>query len=552
MVVDIERACYIQVVENYENEDNDIDLKTLLEKLADTEIGQKVEKALYRLKMAMEKVSGDEDITELGKRCYADLSQARIGLGEDGGLLDPFFAMFHGIFTSLDESELDPSYEYEEDEEALEPEFTVMAVIPLTDDENPLGAIRNQFIEDYPQYTIIDSKAALMEENDDEDHFFVQSPAGTLVSIAYIEEEGKIDSLEPFITNTDTEIDDYVQEALDGDIRNFLEIYLAPETGITTSEKLSEDGLSNQMEKAEMAARLASTALESEDALCIFTNGRLYGKDEYSELVSDLDNADFMPADLFAYTYMENLEDDETAIMTMGLSNYGFLELIAITGNEELEREEMFCAVQDLVNYILQRGIAISDGDVLSYDGHARYQFRFEDLDGQPVYRVRRLVTDDDVDIYSLNSEFHGPISWNRYDGITCPLSLFWNDRKTVLLFHVPGTEASYSGFMNEYTYLLDNLTFIFEGIKDYFSGEDALRNRSVRGYMKRNGVKGDEMKSKLLSLKPTDIFLSPTVDSIREGATMMVVRYRERKNSRSYIEVGIDSDVQLSGITAF
>ena len=538
-------------MENYEKDNNGTDLRKLLERLADTEIGQKVEKALYRLKMAMEKLPGDEDITELGRRCYADLSQARIGLEEDGALLDPFLAMFHGVFTSLDESELDPYYEYEEDDEELEPEFTVMAVIPLADEGNPLEIIKSQFIEDYQQYTIIDSRETLIDPEEEESHFFVQSPAGTLVSISYIEDEGKMETLKTFIANTDTEIDESVLEFLAENPRHYLEVYLAPETGITTSENLSADGLSNQMEKAEMAVRLASTALTIDNALCIFANGRLYSVEEYTGLVMDLDNEDFMPADLFAYTYMETLEDDETAMMTMGLSNFGFLELIAITESSELEREEMFCAIQDLVNFVLQRGIAISDGDVLSYDGRTRYQFRFEDLGGQPVYRVRRLVTDDDVDIFSINSEYHGPISWNRYEGITCPLTLFWNDRKNVILFHVPGSEASYNGFMGEYTYLLDNLTFIFEGIKDYFNGDEALGNMSIRGYMKRNGVRRDDMKKRLLSLKPTDIFLSPTVDSIREGATMMTIRYRERRNSRSYIEIGIDSNVQLAGITA-
>ena len=539
-------------MENYENDNNELDLKTLLEKLTDTEIGEKVEKALFRLKMAMEKVSQKEDITELGKRCYADLSQARIALGEDGELLNPFFAMFHGIFTTIPEEELDPEYQYDDgSEEDLEPEFTVLAAIPLSDDGNPIELIKNEFQNAYPQYTVIDSKEGIVNDEEEENHFFVQSPAGTLVSISYIEEEGKMETLQPMIENTDTEFDEDTEELLDSNPTHFLEIYLAPESGITLSENVSKDGLSNQMEKAEMAVRLAQYALLPENAICIFTNGRVYSKDEYTDLVMDLDNGEFMPADLFAYTYMESVDDEETAIMTMGLSNFGFLELIAITGNDELEREEMFCAIQDLVNYILQRGIAIDDNDVLSFDDRTRYRFSFEDLEGQPVYRVRRLVTDDDVDIFSMNSEFHGPISWNRYEGLTCPLSFYWNDKKTVLLFHIPGTEASYEGFMGEYTYLLDNLTFIFEGIKDFFRTDEALNNRSIRGYMKRKGIRKEDIADELLSLKPTDIFLDPTVDSIKDGAPLITVRYRERKNSRSYIEIGIDSNVQLAGIAA-
>ena len=536
-------------MENYDNEDRELDLKALLEKLADTEIGEKVERALFRLKSAMEKVSQNEDITELGRRCYADLSQARTALGDDGKLLDPFFAMFHGIFTSLKEEDLDPNYEYNEEDEDLDPEFTILAVIPLEDEENPIDLVKSLFTNDYPQYTIIDSSEEIeeMEEN----HFFVHGPNGTLVSISYTEEEDKMSSLRSLIANTDTEIKTETMEKLQEEPKHFLEIYLAPESGITLSDNVSPDGLSNQMEKAEMAVRLISTALEVESTICVFTNGRLYEKDEYSELVGELNDGEFMPADLFAYTYMEKVDDDENIIMTMGLSNWGFLEMVANTSDDDLEREEMFCAIQDLVNYILQRGMAISDGDVLSYDKRTRYQFRFEDIGGQPVFNVKRLVTDRDIDIFAMNSEFHGPISWNRYEGLTCPLSFFWNDRKTVIMFHVPGTEASYEGFMGEYTYLLDNLTFIFEGIKDFFRSEEALNHKAIRSYMRRKGIKKEGFVDELLSLKPTDVFLDPTVDSIKDGAPMLTVRYRERKNSRSYIEIGIDSNVQLAGIAS-
>ena len=536
-------------MENYDNEDRELDLKALLERLSDTEIGEKVERALFRLKSAMEKVSENEDITELGKRCYADLSQARLALGEDGNLLDPFFAMFHGIFTSLNEEDLDPNYEYDEKDEDLEPEFTVLAVIPLDNDENPIGIVKGLFENEYPQYTIIESTESI--EETEENHFFVHGPNGTLVSISYTEEDDKMSSLRSLIANTDTEISTETINALYENPTHFLEVYLAPESGITLSEHVSPDGLSNQMEKAEMAVRLIGSALEAESTICVFTNGRLYEKQEYSELVGELNDEEFMPADLFAYTYLEKVDEDENLIMTMGLSNWGFLEMFARTSDDDLEREEMFCAVQDLVNYILQRGIAIKDGDVVSYDNRTRYQFKFEDIGGQPIFNVSRLRPDDEIDIFAMNSEFHGPISWNRYEGLTCPLSFYWNDRKNVIMFHIPGSEASYEGFMGEYTYLLDNLTFIFEGIKDFFKSEEASNHKAIRAYMRRKGIRKEGFLEELLALKPTDVFLDPTVDSIKEGAPMLTVRYRERKNSRSYIEIGIDSNVQLAGIAS-
>ena len=550
-------------MDNFENDNNPIDLRALLEKLGDNEKGKAVEKALFRLKTAMETISDSKDVNELGRRCFRDLSDAKKAMGDDDYLLEPFFDMFYGLFPNLEKEDLDPEYEYEDDSEKLEPEFTIAAIIPCISESNPLPRIKSSLRMQYGDfYRIIGGNDVLKpddaeEDDSDETHFFVQSEKGTLVSIQYVENEDKMNLLQPLLDNTDTELPEEVTANLDGNNGQFIEVYLAPEIGITTSEELSEDGLSNQLEKATMASRLIASALQIQGVEAVFTNGRCYAKDEYIQLVNDLDESDFMPADLFAYTYVQKVENDEVAIMTMGLQNYGFLELIAITSDDDLEREEMFCAIQDFVPYILKRGTAIRDGEVLSFNGRTRYRFTFENMDEQAVFRVRRLRPESDVDVFSMNSEYHGPISWNRYEGLTCPLSFYWNEKKIMILFHVPGCEASYEGYMNEYQSLLDNITFIFEGIKDYFRSPEALSHPAIRKYMRRNGVIGKygapekEVIDKLLSLKPTDIFLDPTVDTLKDGAPLLTVRYRERKNSRSYIEIGIDGDVQLSGVAS-
>ncbi len=553
--------------EENDKKDSSSGLGDFVEMARSGNAGTYLEKALMKMRQAMRLVNTDQDLTELARQTYADLSRAEKELGDDGKSLSAFFDMFHGLFAAMDTSDFDPDYEYVHDvldDMSINPEFRAIAFIPDPSAKADMSMLKECFKAAYPEYRIILDGNGSVDGEDIGDRestfhvsqeeaaeiedggFFAEDIFGNIVGITTTDTLTGGDAIPMLLSNTTEDLTDETRKKIEGYEGRFFEVFLAPGIGEAGEE------MDHMFEKAEMAVRLAGIAASMDGAIAVCSNGRIYEKDSYRSLVDELDNDTYLPVDLFCYTYLETAEDGSGIILTLGLANYGYVELMAMSKADEVDREALFCAVQDLANYILQSGIEVKDGDILSYnEGKTKYRLKLMERIDEAIFEVTCVRSPDEEDRMTLSTEFHGDISYNRYEGITCPLSFFYNDRKNTLLFHIPGSEYEYSAIKDSYVYLLDNLSYIFEGIKDYFTSQDAEKDPAIRRYMRKNRIRKASWHDALLSLKPSDIYMIPTIESLSDDSPMLSVRYRKSRNSRSYIEVAIDAEVKLSHVTS-
>lgn len=530
--------------------------------------GRYFERAMLKMREVLKDKGNRLDIEKMAQEIYSDLCHARKGLDIDSEALNPFFDMFHGLFASVDEKNLDPDYEYEEQEgsdKGNATSFELYAAIPVKEYEEVFSRIKDKITTFYPEYRLALEDMGMqgietlqrpgsyeeypetefhLKIDEEEAGFFITDGDSNLVGVSFSHDTMSSEDTLLQSENSPEPLSEEAQDYLNQATYGMIEVIIPPQL-------FSEEEKNHYYTLALLLVRTTRCILECmEDHAIVFVNSRIYEKDEYIAMVEDLDADDFLPVDLFAYAAVNDYEDGQSSsIITYGLSSLGMVDMICHTGNDEVEKEEMLLAVQDLVNYIVQEEVEIEDGSVISYDGRTKFLFTLDREAPVPLFVVKKVRGRTEKAFLTLKSQYHGNITYNRYNGLARPLSFFRDGKRNTVLFHVPASEVEYTSLADNYSYLLDNLSFIFEGIRDYMVSEDMKSNEGIRKLLRKEKVGKGKEDEFFTSLKPTDVYLCPTLDGLEENNALMKIRYRKACNSKHYIDLLIDQEVKLTGL---